>query len=70
MHMLMKSDNHVFLRVFCSGHRVILEFLQHVRLKKKDNFHQLTQREGEGQPWSLAVGFGEPLIPGINWCSA
>lgn len=56
--MLMKSDNHIFLGAFCSGHPVVLQFLQHMKLRKKDGFLQLTEREGEGQPWSVAVGRG------------
>lgn len=68
--MLMKSNNHVFLGAFCSGHPVILEFLQ-LQTQKKDCFLQLAQRQVEGQPWSVAVDgeLGEPLVPGINWCS-
>lgn len=71
MHMLVKSDNHVFLGAFCSGHPVILEFLQHERLRKKVVFFSLPRDKLKASHglWQWIGEFGEPLVPGINWCS-
>ncbi|XP_054040550.1 protein FAM219A isoform X2 [Rissa tridactyla] len=45
--MLMKSVNHIFLRAFCSGHHVILQFLQHDPTAASISDRDCDTREGE-----------------------
>lgn len=48
----MKSADHDVLGAFCSGHACLDLFNM---WEKKQVLLQISQREGEGQPWSLEV---------------
>lgn len=64
VHMLMKSDNRVFPGALCSGSHVILEFLEHAKLRKKIVFFTSPRQKVEVShgPWHWVGEFGECLF--------